>query len=199
VIEYLVAGLAMGAASGVVPGPCGVTIIDAATRHGLGRAVATATGSGLGDLTYGALGVFGVGHVLRGSRALVDVLLVVSGLVLIGFGVACSRCRPVADARPARPLGGLVVGFVTLVCNPGALVGWSAVVGTRLVDATVVEQLATVLGIGAGSLAWFNGMALMSARGRALVAPHLRRLRQVAGGAFVAVGVVSVARALVER
>ena len=195
-IEHFLAGVVLGAGSGVVPGPCGVTIIDAATRLGLRRAVATATGSGLGDLTYGALGVFGVGHVLRRDRDLVDALLVLSGLVLIGFGVACLRWRPVARTSPARPLGGVVVGFLMLVCNPGALVAWSAVVGTRLADATPAEQLGAVLGIGTGSLAWFNGMACMAARGRAVVAPHLHRVLQDAGGLFVACGVVSVARAV---
>ena len=145
-LAYYLLGVLLGAGSSVVPGPCGLVVIDAATRLGVRRAVATAIGSGLGDLTYAAVGVFGVGHVLAADRELVTIILAISGVVLIAYGLACLRGRPVGREAPVHPLGGVVVGFATLVCNPGALVTWSAIVGTQLAATTPLEKACAVLG-----------------------------------------------------
>jgi threonine/homoserine/homoserine lactone efflux protein len=153
-VVYYLLGFVLGALSSVIPGPCGLAIISAAARFGRQRAVATAVGSGLGDLFYATIGVLGIGRLVAGDRALVSVLLAISGLVLIGYGFACVRSRQVTCTRQTRPSGGLLVGFATLVCNPGALVTWSIVVGSQLAGATGHEQLCAALGIGCGSIAW---------------------------------------------
>ena len=156
-LAYLVLGIVLGAGSSVVPGPCGVAVIDAATRFGSRRAAATAIGAGLGDFGYAALGVFGIGHVLARHPALVAILLATSGVVLIGYGLVCLAGCPRTCVADGRSLGGVVVGFVTLVCNPGALVMWAAV-GMQVAGASSVERVCTVLGIASGSAAWFVGM-----------------------------------------
>jgi threonine/homoserine/homoserine lactone efflux protein len=192
--SYLL-GVALGAGSSVVPGPCGLAVIDAATRLGLRRAVATAIGSGLGDLTYAALGVFGAGAVVSREPALETMCLAISGAVLVGYGVAtlCGWFR----RRPATTgtLGGVAVGFATLTCNPAALVTWSAIVGAQLADATRAAQTGAVLGIGTGSLLWFVGMAYVAHRGRDMMGPRMWRLVQVVASLMVAYGACSLARA----
>ncbi len=196
-VAYYLLGVVLGAGSSVIPGPCGLAVIDAATRLGRRRAVATAVGSGLGDLFYAAVGVFGVGRVLASDRTLVAVMLAIGGIVLIAYGVTCIRRRPMRCEAPDRPLGGLLVGFATLICNPGALVTWSAGVGTQIAGATHTEQLCAVIGIGCGSLAWFVGMAVLSARGSAVLGAHaMHRVVQLVGGLIVVGGVLSVARAI---
>jgi threonine/homoserine/homoserine lactone efflux protein len=194
-LAYYVLGVVLGAGSSVVPGPCGLAVIDAGTRRGASRAVATAIGSGLGDLAYAALGVFGIGHVLARDPELVAIMLATSGVVLIAYGVACLCRRPAPVPATSRPLGGVVVGFVTLVCNPGALVMWSAV-GTQIAAATPVEHVCAVLGIGSGSIAWFAGMAFLSVRGNAVLGERMHRVVQLIGCLIVAFGAVSLARAV---
>jgi threonine/homoserine/homoserine lactone efflux protein len=192
--HYLL-GILLGAGSSVIPGPCGLAVLDAATRINLRRAVATAIGAGLGDLTYAALGMFAVGHLLSADSELAAGLLAIGGVVLIAFGLACMRHRPVPRAVAVRSVGGMLVGFAALVTNPGVLVTWSAV-GASLVDAPTAEQASTVVGIGSGSLAWFIITAHLYARGIRVLAPHMRRIVQLVGLSIVAYGALSIARAV---
>ncbi|HEX5060982.1 MAG TPA: LysE family transporter [Kofleriaceae bacterium] len=194
-LAYYLLGVVLGAGSSVVPGPCGLAVIDAATRLGSRRAIATAIGSGLGDLTYAALGVFGIGQVLARDRELVAIMLAASGVVLIGYGLACLRGRPVASEAEARSLGGIVVGFATLVCNPGALLMWSSI-GIQIATATRAEHVCAVFGIGSGSAAWFVAMAVLSARCNRVLGERMHRVVQVIGCLIVAYGAVSLARAV---
>jgi threonine/homoserine/homoserine lactone efflux protein len=187
-------GVVLGAGSSVVPGPCGLAVIDAAARVGKRRAVATAIGSGLGDLAYGALGVLGVGHVVAGDAALVAHLLAASGVILIGYGLACLCRRRAARPAAASRFGGILVGFATLVCNPGALVMWSAV-GIHVSDASQGARVAAALGIGSGSLAWFVGMACAAARGNELLGARMHRVVDLVGGLIVGYGAITLARA----
>ena len=195
VLAHYLLGVLLGAGSSVIPGPCGLAVLDAATRVSLRRAVETAIGAGLGDLAYAALGMFVVGHVLAANSELVAVLLAISGVVLIAFGVTCLCHRPITRVVPVRPLGGTLVGFAALVTNPGVLVTWSAV-GVSLADAPAAEQAVTVVGIGSGSLAWFAITAHLCVRGIHILAPHMRRIARVAGSLIVAYGALSVARAV---
>jgi threonine/homoserine/homoserine lactone efflux protein len=195
-VAYYLVGVVLGAGSSVIPGPCGLAVIDAGVRHGRRRAVATAAGAGLGDLSYAALGVFGIGRLLAHDRGLVVATLAVSGAVLIVYGLRCLRWRPVACTRPRHPLGGLLVGFATLVCNPGALVTWSAIVGTQLAGATPAAQLCAVIGIASGSLGWFTAMAYVSTRGKHVLVGRLQPFVQLVGGMLLIYGTVSIARAV---
>jgi threonine/homoserine/homoserine lactone efflux protein len=192
-------GVALGAGSSVVPGPCGLAVIDAATRLGLRRAVATAIGAGLGDLTYAALGVFGAGAVITRAPALTTACIAFSSVALVAYGVAtlCGWFR--ARRAPSGSLGGVAVGFATLACNPAALVTWSAVVGVQLAAATRAEHAAAVLGIGTGSLAWFIGMACVAHRKRDAIGPRLQRLVQVVASLMVVYGACSLVRVLPSR
>lgn len=194
-LAYYLLGLLLGAGSSVIPGPCGLAVLDAATRIGLRRALATAIGAGLGDLVYAALGMFAVGHALAGNSELVAALLAFSGVVLIAFGVMCLCHRPPSRSVPGRSLGGTIVGFATLVTNPGVLVTWSAV-GVSLADAPVTDQVATVIGIGSGSIAWFTLTAHLCTRGIRILEPHMRRIVQLVGSLIVVYGALSVARAV---
>jgi threonine/homoserine/homoserine lactone efflux protein len=195
-LAYWLLGFALGAGSSVIPGPCGLTVMHTATRTGLRRAVATAIGAGLGDLAYATLGVFGVGHMLARDRGLVSLMLALSGIVLITYGVMCLRWRPSRLRRTPHLLGGLAIGFATLLSNPGSLVTWSAVVGTELSDAPWGHKLCAVVGIGVGSMMWFSLVAYVSARGTSYLGKSLHRIVPVFGGLICAYGVASLARAV---
>jgi threonine/homoserine/homoserine lactone efflux protein len=192
---YYLLGVILGAGSSVIPGPCGLAVIDAATRLGVRRAVATAIGAGLGDLAYGALGVLGVGHMLAGDPQLVCGMLAASGAVMIAYGLACACRRHVDRPQRAPALGGILVGFATLIGNPGALVMWAAV-GLQLGAARCADQCLVVIGIGSGSLVWFVAMAHVSARGTRALGERMHRVVQLVGGSMAIYGALSLARAL---
>ena len=48
-LAYLMLGLVLGAGSSVLPGPCGLAVMNAASRRSLTRALATGGGAGFGD------------------------------------------------------------------------------------------------------------------------------------------------------
>ncbi len=192
----LALGVALGVASSVVPGPCGLAVLAAARDHGLARAVATAFGAALGDALYATLGIVGIGSVLARHPAIPSVLLAISGAFLIGFGVMSLRGRSTAGAARASSLGGVGVGLGCLLGNPGALVTWTVIVGAQLAGASPLEQASAIAGIATGTFAWFTGLARLSARGDHGALGNLPRLTAVASALLIAFGVVSLTRAV---
>jgi threonine/homoserine/homoserine lactone efflux protein len=190
-LAYFAIGILLGAGSSVLPGPCGLAVINAGCRQGLERAVATAFGAALGDATYAALGIVGIGRVLARYPAVPSVMLAISGAALVAFGLFQLRPRRVRAVRDGA-LGGAVVGLGTLLANPGALVTWVVVVGAQLADGGVGEQWCAVAGIGTGSFLWFTGVAHLSVRGKHLLASP--RVSNVIGCLLVMYGLVSIAR-----
>ncbi len=206
-LAYLVLGLVVGAGSSVIPGPCGLAVIRAATQRGLRRALGVALGAAGGDLTYASLGVLGVGPLLARHPALPPVLQAVSGMVLVGYGLRHLRGRAPTGSVDATDrqgddrgghrgevIRGLALGGATLLANPGAMLTWLVVLGSLLTGASTVEGLATAAGIGCGSCAWFVLMALVSHRGRNR-GPLVARITALVSSVLVTAGVLSLARA----
>jgi threonine/homoserine/homoserine lactone efflux protein len=192
-LAYLLLGLALGAGSSVLPGPCGLAVMTAACRRSLGRAIAIGAGAALGDLTYAALGIVGLGPVLARHPAIPPVLQAISGVALIAYGLMNLRGRPAATRRPA--VGGLLTGVGLLLANPGAFVTWVVVVGTALAGASPVEGWCAVVGICAGSCAWFSGVAWLTHRGHQRRGDGVLRVITVVSVLLVAGGALSLARA----
>ncbi len=201
---HVLLGLALGVGSSVLPGPCNLAVITAASRHGLRRALGTGLGAALGDTTYAALGILGLGPLLARHPALPPVLQAVSGIALIGYGLAHLRARRAAppatggsDQDPGSGDGvrGLAVGLATLVANPGAIVTWVVIVGSVLAGASATQGWATVAGIGVGSFMWFALVGVVSCHGRAHRDDRVHRVTQVVSRILVAYGVVSLVRA----
>lgn len=202
---YLVLGLALGAGSSVLPGPCGLAVMNAATRQTLARAVAIGGGAALGDAAYASLGILGIGPHLERSPLVPVVLQAVSGVVLITYGLRhlVGRASGRAGAAPRASIarargtiaGGLLTGLVTLLSNPGALVTWVIVVGSALRHATPVQAWCAVIGIGTGSFVWFTLMAVLTRRGSATHGALVARVTAVVSSLLVAGGVLALVRA----
>lgn len=200
-LVYLVLGVALGAGSSVLPGPCGLAVINAATRQTLARAVAIGVGAALGDATYASLGLLGVGPHLERYPLVPAALQAVSGMVLIGYGLhhllrrAGATPRPVIARDRSSVSGGVLTGLVTLLCNPGALVTWVVVVGSALRNATPAQAWCAIIGIGSGSFLWFTLMATLTYRGSAAHGALVARVTAVVSSLLVAGGVLSLVRA----
>lgn len=204
-LAYLLLGLLLGAGSSVLPGPCGLAVMRAATHQGLARGIATGAGAALGDVTFAALGILGVGPFLARHPVLPPILQTVSGAVLIGYGIHHLRSRD-RHARAAAEIGsldrrvarGFVLGLATLLGNPGAMLTWVVIVGSVLAGASSFEGWATVAGIGAGSGAWFTMMAVLTHRGRARFGELVARIATAVSCLLVASGFLSLVRAGLE-
>lgn len=189
-IAYLALGVALGVASSLPPGPCGLAIISTVSRRAsVRRTLAIAAGGAAADLVYAGLGVCGIGPLI--ARAAVA-LQAASGAAMIAFG-----CVKLLEQPPALPpcehaSRGFALGLGLVLANPAALVTWVVVVGAHLAGASLAERAATVAGITLGSFAWFAALGRLARGGRP---ERLVRLSAVLGGVLVCVGAVSLARA----
>jgi threonine/homoserine/homoserine lactone efflux protein len=205
VLAYLLIGLSLGAGSSVLPGSCGLAVMNAASREGLRRAIATGVGAAVGDVFYATLGILGVGPFLASHPALPPILQAASGAMLVGYGVHHLRARGApanGTTGPAREDVGIarcfVVGLATLLGNAGAMLTWIVIVGSVLPRTPALEAWMTVAGIGAGSASWFSMMAVLTHRGRARFAVLVARLATAVSCLLVASGVVALVRAGLE-
>lgn len=194
VVSRLALGLALGAASGMLPGPCYLAVLTAA-RQGRARAWATGLGAALGDLGYAALGVSGAGLALARPAPIATALQLLGGLGLVAYGLAQGRARtrPTAEVsdRAAAPVGrgvgrGVATGLATVLVNPGALVTWGVLAGSILTAAGSGARWAGVIGVGVGSFAAYAAVGRWGGTGR-----DVARVRAVVGRVVVATGAVT--------
>ena len=130
-LTYLLLGIALGAGSSVLPGPCSLAVVDAVCRGQMRRAVRIGLGAGLGDAGFAALGIVGLGAILARHPAVPPVLQACGGAALIAHGLRHLRPRPIG-LRVDDVRGGVGVGVAILVSNPAAFVTWVVVVGPLL-------------------------------------------------------------------
>jgi threonine/homoserine/homoserine lactone efflux protein len=175
VLTFFAIGLAIGAATGIPIGPVNAAVIDAAYRHTLRRAMAVAMGGAFADGLYSTLGVLGVTPMLRANPMVPNILYLVSGAVLIVYGLLTARSRPVSATRaqpkaptPSREMwSGFTIGLLLIALNPAALVTWVVILGSFLPPgATQAEGLVTAVGVTIGSFAWFALVAWLTHRGK---------------------------------
>lgn len=202
-LTYLVLGFVLGAGSSVLPGPCGLAVMRAASHRGLTRALGAGGGAAFGDAVYASLGIVGVGPLLARYPAVPPILQTVSGVALIAYGTRhllsrgeTPRTDIVETGRHRGELaGGLVLGLATLLSNPGALITWVLIVGSVLSGARAVDAWATIAGIGTGSFTWFAIMATLTRRGLAGRGALIARVTTVVSSVLVIGGVISLLRA----
>ena len=165
VLALLALGLALGIGSSIIPGPCGIAVLGAAQHHGKARAVATAFGAALGDAVYAGLGVAGAGRVLSAYPQLVPAVQIASGALVIGYALFALR-GAAASSTAVAPTGsawrGLVTGLGLSLANPAVLLTWVVLVGGAIGDAPIAARVACVIGISAGTAAWFSMVALVA-------------------------------------
>jgi len=202
-ILYLIIGLAVGAASCMLPGPCGLAVVGAAYRCRLRRAVGIAVGAGLGDAAYAALGVAGLGPLLNRNPALLPLSQAVSGVALGTYGLLTVRGRAAPAASAALPepsrghlRRGLGVGLALVATNPASAFTWVLVAGSLLAGVTPAAAWAATAGIGLGSVGGYLAIAVLTRRGRDTFGAGIHRLTRIAGGLVAATGLLMLAGAL---
>ena len=207
-LKFILAGVVVGAATGVPIGPVNVAVIDAAYRHTLRRAIAVGLGGACADFLYSSLGILGVTPVLRSYPVVSPILYAVSGVVLMVYGFLTARSQPVMPAHhEAPPLAApgheLVLGFKTglllILLNPAAIVTW-VLFTEQIVDhlgtPTTISGILCAVGVMAGSFGWFALVAELTQRGKHVLGDKAAWIPRVIGIALMGYAFYMLARAV---
>ena len=176
-LKFILAGVIVGAGTGIPIGPVNVAVIDAAYRHTLRRAIAVGVGGACADFLYSALGILGVTPMLRMYAVVSPILYAVSGVVLLVYGLLTARSQPVIPAHqevlpPAVQEDELALGFKTglllILLNPAAVVTWvvfTQQITDHLSSPTTLEGILCATGVMVGSFGWFALVAYLTQKG----------------------------------
>jgi threonine/homoserine/homoserine lactone efflux protein len=203
VLTYFLIGVAIGALTGVPIGPVNVAVIDGAYRHTLRRGMAVGLGGAVGDFCFALIGVLGVGPHVIAQPGVKPVLYLVSGLVLVVYGILTVRSQPPPpptapphQSPPGKEVwSGFTVGLGLIVLNPAAIVTWVVVVGSHIgEDIETLEGFAAAVGVFLGSFAWFAFVAYVADKGKRMMGDKAVWIARVVGIALIGYGVVSLYR-----
>ena len=165
-------GLALGFAIAAAIGPIGLLVIRRTLTEGGAVGIASGLGAATADATYAGVAAFGL-------TAAADLLVaerrplgLAGGLVLVVLAMRMLRARPAvaAQAGPGRGLAGAYATTVGLtITNPATILSFAAAfVGFGLIGHGGPGAAALVLGVFAGSAAWWAVLvvAMVAMRGR---------------------------------
>jgi threonine/homoserine/homoserine lactone efflux protein len=196
---YFLIGALLGAVTGIPIGPVNVAVIDAAYRHSLRRAVGVALGGAAGDTIFAYLGMVWFGPWVASRPLVPPILYVLSGLALLVYGIVTVRSQEIETSASGKPenqepgkfLGGFTLGFILIVLNPAALITWVVIVGTYFADITGGEGTACAVGVGCGSLLWFNFVAYLSNKGKNVLGHKMLWVTRTVGVLLIGYGLYS--------
>lgn len=198
----LVAGVALGAITGLPLGVVNVAIVEAAAGGRRGAARGIGVGGAAADAVHAALAFGGVGGMIVARPGAAAALHVIAGVILIGYAAILWRAAGAAAPGAATPAGlppssfgrGVVTGLGLTLPNPAALGAWIAVAGA-LAPPSAAHGLVTAAGVGLGSAAWFVTLARLASRGAPTPSPRRGLTRGVAI-AIALLGAAAIVRGL---
>ncbi len=204
-------GLVIGVLVAAPVGPVNILCIQRAIERGVLAGMLAGAGAVLGDGLIALLAALGVGQITGAVARYRDLVQIVGGFVLAGFGVMLSRSKPrFVAAPPGKPewnhlrdsLWDVPQTFLLTVTNPGAVLGLVAIFGgvSSFVEVrSTVEALWLVAAIVAGSTLWWVFLASMVGRVRHRVTEaRLAELNYGAGLLLVLLGGVLVGELAVK-
>lgn len=169
-------GLAVGVLIAAPVGPVNVLCIQRAIERGVAAGIFAGLGAVLGDGLIALLAALGVGQINSAITLYRDVIQLVGGLVLVGFGVMLSRSKPAfVVTEPGQSewssirdsVWDVPKTFLLTITNPGAVLGLIAIFGgvSSFVDVkSTIQALWLVAIIVAGSTMWWVFLATMVGR-----------------------------------
>jgi putative LysE/RhtB family amino acid efflux pump len=197
------AGFGLGFLVGAQVGPIWLLCVRSTLRHGWQVGVAIGAGAAIVDTLYAALGVAGASALLQVS-ALRLALGLIGAAVLAAIGLktlwSAFRIRLGGEETEevVTPRRALATSLAATASNPLTIASWAAIFSAAS-TASLAESAGTttalLVGVGAGSLAWFGVLASGVALARRRVGPRL--LRAVDAGAGL--GIVAFAGLLAYR
>jgi len=175
-VAALAAGAGLGFLVGAQVGPIWVLCARSSLRHGAGVGLGIGAGAAVVDLLYAALGVAGAATLLAATGLRVAFgLLGAAVLLLLGARTLWSAIRVrsgfEADTEVSTPLTAFRTSLAATASNPMTIASWAAIFAAASASslaATAPAAVLLVVGVGAGSMAWFAilscGMGLLGRR-----------------------------------
>ncbi len=206
-IQLVLAGLGIGVLMAAPIGPVNVLVIQRAVSRGFWGGLAAGLGAVLGDGVLAAIAAFSVAAISDVMVAYGELIQLIGGVLLIGFGIALLLCRPVL-LTPAHERSHLLEHtgiipqtFVLTVTNPGAILGMAAMIGGlgSLIGGlnTNLEALILVASVMGGSLLWWLGLSELIATIRhRLTEGRLNAINRIAGVVLTAFGAALIVEGL---
>lgn len=196
--------LGMSAASGV--GPIFVLTFNRGALKGLGRGIATAFGSALGDALLFFFGLLGVLSILENTKNIRSAFDLIGGLSLVVMGSrmlyhAPRYSSPGLNAQESYT-STIIKSFLLTVINPLA-VFFFLVVSVQLLPQGKLalpfrQIIAASASVGLGSLAALSCVALIASKvGKSLSLSYLLKISYVTGIVFIGIGIYFLGNATV--
>jgi threonine/homoserine/homoserine lactone efflux protein len=198
-IQLVLAGLGIGVLMAAPIGPVNVLVIQRAVSRGFWGGLAAGLGAVLGDGLLAAIGAFSVAAISDVMVTYSNLIQLVGGVLLIGFGLALLLSRPVLmtpvneRSHLLEHTGIIPQTFILTVTNPGAILGMAAMIGGlgSLMGGlnTNLEALILVASVMGGSLLWWLGLSELIATIRhKLTEARLNAINRIAGFILFAFG-----------
>lgn len=200
----LLRGFVLGVACCIPVGPVNAAVIDTAMRKCLRRAIAVGMGGAFVDFLYSQAAIFGLGELLDRAPGLSTAMIGIGGVVLVVLGISAIKAPPPppeATASPPPVKGDLASSFLSgaliTFANPAALISWVLIAGAVLSDLSGTRAISAGIGIFAGCVAWFAGIAYLASLGRIRLGARAVWITRTVGVLLVAYGVFLVGKASV--
>jgi threonine/homoserine/homoserine lactone efflux protein len=158
----LLIGLALGVVTGLPVGIVNVAIVEAAHAGRAGFARRLGAGGALADAIHAGVAFVGVGRVIEERPEWKIAMAIATGAVIAMYATHVVRRRRRKQPPPER--GGVLVGFLLTLPNPGALAAWIAVAAVVWPSISPAGALVLAAGVGAGSAVWFTALSWIASR-----------------------------------
>jgi threonine/homoserine/homoserine lactone efflux protein len=158
-------------------GPINLTILNEGARRGFKVAMLISIGAVIMEVIYCVIAFTGFASffqqgVIKASMELFSFVF----MLYLGIKFLFARKVPTAGRIETRieerlhPHSAFMIGFVRTMANPGVLLGWiilsAGFISHNWVQPTGECKTACILGVAAGTGAWFLGLSWVAARGR---------------------------------
>ena len=210
ILHILPRGIAIGILISAPMGPIGMLIIQRTLSKGRWPAFFTGIGAALSDLAYCLLTGFGISFITDFIEQNQLLLQVVSGIVLVAFGIFLFRKNPTRSLQPRNDgqannyLADIVSGFFLTVSNPlilffiiGLFARFNFILPDNFTPAHYVFAYSTILG---GALVWWYLVTFLVNRlRRRFNVRSLWLINRIIGGLLIIMAVVGTAMALMNN
>jgi putative LysE/RhtB family amino acid efflux pump len=162
---YFPAGMMIGFVAAAPIGPVNILVIQRTLQRGIRSALILGLGAALGDALFAFVAAFGLSALNAQLNASQDMMRILGGLIMLGFGIALWRSHPHLDAPgrklPRAPHLAAAI-FAMTVTNPATILWFVATfqaIGFQDIGLATAQtarhSFLIVLGVLLGSILWW--------------------------------------------
>jgi len=173
----------------LTPGPNGLLALTHGAIYGRRKTLSTILGGSVGFATVIALSMFGIGALLAASVEILTVLKFVGGAYLIWLGISVWRSPPIGtqDTKPVANVKGSYLfrqGALAALTNPKGILFFVAFL-PQFIDPSIslVSQFVVI------EFIYEYVVASLANTLKPALAKFGKRVNQVFGGVFIAIGI----------